>query len=276
MMRKIGVILLMLLMLAVPSWGSSSQSSNNTLPKGMIVNEAVETRFGNVAVIGREELGACGADTILIHGQEISEDYWAGLWFYNRGNRPNPDDLKKERVFSFADRDVLFFGVQRNCGGSNPGPDRLYFLILRPDGSADVVGGKDFYSADNAILKPRLVGDNIVIDLGYEQGKKKTATLQGDEVRIEYQTVGRIPMREEDCKFLYENIILRDCLNPYKIGCENIGDDSSWSIAVQSTYRLLSQHPGFDAAAFSDMCAKTCQAKQAVPYDEFKERACSL
>ena len=230
------------------------------------IDQVLTTRFGSVLAAHNPDTGFTGTGTILFQGRILFEGD-GPVWL------SSPNIQEGNQVFSFTDRDVLLFGAK----GTKYSPDELHFLILTPKGVAKVTDEKDFYSADSTYITPRREGDRIIVDLGYEQQKRKTATLQGDKVLVSYQVAPKTPMREESCKGLYEYIILWECVNPppHKRECETMRDYKGVSNIQMTNYRLDSQHPGFDAAAFGEMCVHSCRTNRAVSYEKFEKRVCS-
>lgn len=232
----------------------------STSPEVSGVNEVQQTRFGNVLVVVVRK-GSGAPDTILFNGRNVFESGASYLGFHAK--------------YEIGDKDVLLFGI--NCGGSACSPDELNFLVLGAESEPKIVTTKDFYSADGTI-KPRKEKDRVVIDLGFEKGKKKIAILESGKVVMQYTAIDATPMKLEDCQWLYENSI-RECiqLKELKLDCEENGRNySGGCVATMTGITALSNHPGFVSSALGDICVTACKTGKALTFEQFKRKVCSI
>lgn len=230
-----------------------------TSPEYSRVFEVQQTRYGNVLIVGKRK-GTGTSDTMLFNGQQVFDAQGLHLSFHAR--------------FSIKNKDALLFGI--NCGGSACNPDELSFLIIDAD-AADVITSKKFYSADGKIA-PRKEKDRIIVDLGFEKRKKKTAILQSGKVVIKYMPVAVLPMKGDDCQELYESSSA-ECLalRELKLDCEHYGRDYRGTCGASMGFiTAISNHPGFVSSALGSVCVKMCITGKIVPFEEFKKKVCSI
>ena len=173
--------------------------------------------------------------------------------------------------FVTKDSDVLLLGL--GCACSDGVPDPLVFLVLESGGQIQAVTDKRFYSSDGTI-RPRTVGGVPHVELGFEGGRVKTASLQSGQVLITFRDGAAQPLAEKDCRPLYERMT-SECAKPtrYERSCD--GDPEIWhSNALSSILRGYAQHPGFKRPAWDDACRSTCRG-QAPDYNKFSREVCS-
>lgn len=174
--------------------------------------------------------------------------------------------------FSLAGAEVLLFGV--NCGGTGCPNDDLHFLILQEQKKPDVVSADGFYSLDGTV-KPRLDNGELIVDLGYEDGKSKTAELNAGSVLISLAPQPVAPMRFEDCKWLHE-YSMSECINAKSFDSNCEAAEENFSGVTSRGVAALSNHPGFAAKPFHSACVTACQTGTAVAFDRYKSAVCSI
>lgn len=159
----------------------------------------LSTRFGLLTVVyrdGRE--GRTGAVDVLLNGQPIrpaferSGDY-GYVYFQNR--------------FELGSQDVVVLSA--SAGGSGSPPPLLHVIVLGPDDERRVVSDPRFRSADGTQSVAADRG-RLRFDLGYENGRRKTAVFDGDELTVDYRSVEPTPISVEQCSALYE-IVVEEC-----------------------------------------------------------------
>jgi Tfp pilus assembly protein PilF len=234
----------------------------STSPDVARLYDVKPTRFGKVLIVARRKGGPI-PDTMLLNGGTVFQS----LGMY----------LHAHATYAMGDTDVVLFGA--NGGGVGEG-DALHFLIIGAHGTTKVVATKEFYSADYTIM-PRQERNAVVVDLGFEEGKKKIAILRAGKLMVQYVPVGVSPVALEDCTWLHE-YSTDECIRfkNLKLDCEQYGrgypSNGAGSVAVMDGARALSNQPGFVSSALGDLCVRMCTTSQPVPFEVFKKTVCSI
>jgi hypothetical protein len=204
------------------------------------------------------------------------------------GLPPNTITVNGKKVFQSKEDYAFLYGSFRtpnytavlfgeNAGGSATPVDTLYFLLLRSNREPTIVANKDFYSADGTMhIQQRK--DDVVIDLGFEAKKRKTAVLQAGKIVVRHATVNVSPMKIEDCKQVYE-YASGECLQlrDLKFDCEHYGRHYMGNSGNSMGFiRGVSNRPGFVDSALGAICVTTCKTGTMVSFEQFKKDVCSI
>ena len=124
--------------------------------------DSLQTRFGLVET-DHSSPDAFYIDAITVDGKPVfkEEDMIVSL----------------HKKLEMGVRDVVLFGT--NCGGTACTFDYLHFLVLQKGTTPKVVDDKNFFS-EVGIVKPNVEKNRIVVDLGFDGGKRKTAYYDGE------------------------------------------------------------------------------------------------
>lgn len=210
------------------------------------------TRYG-VIKAGRNPVSE-RPDHILWNGQKILE--------FEDGY------VAVEEVFEMSNYDVAL--VSENGGG--PLSVSTYsFLILRPDGSFEVLTDEKMHSDDSTFEVSRQ-GDVININLGYSRGQHRSAELDGTRLVVKTENPGNtVPLTQDECSMLYEG--LDQCRT---IRRKDLCSDatSTFSTFTTSWFRSAKQKPGFNLKGYESLCSQLCI--QDTPYEKsvFEKRFC--
>lgn len=172
---------------------------------------------------------------------------------------------------------VVLFGV--NAGGSHTPVDQLYFLLLNSDRRTQIVTDEDFKSP-SCMIASRFQNGNVVIDLGFDAKRRKTARLRGGKINISYEPPpNALPMVASDCIWIYENSS-DECIDAgrrFRMPCEESARQyRGFSGRVTTGMAPLLNHPGFNSAALEKACFEQCTTGQRLPFDDFKRLACGI
>jgi hypothetical protein len=212
------------------------------------------TGFGTVTIITPED---SGLSSVAVNGTPV----------YTPEQDPQ---VKLYRHFNTSQGSAILFGS--NAGGSSTPQDQLYFLLLQAGRRPRVITDENFYSAT---CTSRIHTDRnaVVIDLGFESGHKKIATLRNDKLTIISKAATSKALNVRDCSLLYQTAA-EEC----------VGDNSSCqdystgylgnSVSSMTTITAISQSPGFNSAALTSACVLQCKAGQAMPFKQFSQSVC--
>lgn len=216
------------------------------------------TRFGFVQVERRDVF-----DVIKVDGKVVFD------------SAPDPY-IRLYDAFQTGRGLAVLFGV--NAGGSHTPVDHLYFLLLNSKRRAQIVTDDEFKSP-SCRIESRLQNGNVVIDLGFDTKRRKTARLHNRNINIGYEPAPALPMVASDCTWIYENSA-EECVEAgrrYRMPCEeSTRQYKGFGGRVITGMAPLLNHPGFNSAALEKMCFEQCTTGQRVPFNDFKRLACSI
>jgi hypothetical protein len=208
---------------------------------------------------------------------------WAGLTGFSKltvNDRKIPinvdgdPDLTLHAAFDRG-RDIAVL-LSSNPGGFN-WSDHLYFMILG-DGTKPVTISDEAFLSETC--KTTIAYDkathSISVDLGFDDGRRKTATLVDDKLSISMSAPQSGPLDRGECKSLYE-VTTDDCLeveSEYHFGCSNTYP--GLSNATMSVVTIAANYPGFDNAKLLAACKAQCEAKAAMSYSDFSRAVCGF
>jgi len=146
-----------------------------------------------------------------------------------------------------------------------------------------LVTNRDFFSETIASeeMKGKAFNGKVYVDLGYYRQDRKFAILKSDKINIHLKKSTDTSLSEDVCKGLYST--LGECANnrddnnqcvdhskdDFPLGTVIGSNATNWNI------RWISHHAGFNSQGFSDACLTTCKSGTSLPYDDFKQKACS-
>lgn len=220
------------------------------------VESAMTTRFGTVAV--QRSTAESPPDTLAVNGNAAFVAEWEYIGLYS--------------LFSLGGTDVVLFGV--NCGGTGCPNDNLGFLVLGPGQPPRAVTNENFFSNDGTVA-PRLADDRIVVDLGYDAGRRKIAEFDLNDITIRTERQAATPMAADQCQWLYEHA-LADCVQAKNFDASCSEPRQYFSGVVERSLSALSNHPGFIAAGFDAACAAACTSGEAPQAAQFRSAACGI
>lgn len=177
--------------------------------------------------------------------------------------------------FEIGNQDVVLVGV--NCGGSGCPNDDLSLIVLEANTPPRELTEKNFSSNDGTV-KPRLdEQQRLVIDLGFENRKRKVAVYDGTALKVGLLGAGATttkPMSKGDCEWLYEygsnSCITAKDSDP---GCRD--PQSTFPGVTMRGVAAMSNHPGFQGKKFDAACVFSCKTGKQVPYAAFRKEVCS-
>lgn len=217
--------------------------------------EKITTRFGTVTSnwIDDSQL----AD-IKVNGKVIYKSGVGGFNLYG--------------IYKLKDSDAVLLG--ENCVCSNQDSDHFYLLVLTPNHSPKLITDESFHSS-NFTLEPKQLQDTIFVNLGYENGKQKTAEFKSGKLTV-HLVATATRMNKVDCEDLYDQSS-KNCTRSISIGLEcKYADPSDGSAAGMTGIRILSQLPGYNSSAMSSVCRTECETAKPITYEKFKKDVCSI
>jgi hypothetical protein len=218
-------------------------------------DETVDTRFGKLSIT--QSKADMPPDTLKLDEKQVfqQEGFYLSLHQYIKQN----------------DRDVVLFGS--NCGGTACPQNQFYFLLMNKDTAPEIITHSDF-TADPEDLKLSVDGERLVIELGFQAGKHKTAVLQGTHFGIELDTVPKSFVGEENCRWLYDEV-LGSCKDYKDTDASCRDPQSSFPGYLIRGIAAVAEHPGFVAESFARRCKIACESAKIVDYPTFAKEVCS-
>jgi hypothetical protein len=218
-------------------------------------DDAIQTRFGKLEITHSKP--DMPPDTLKLDGKPVyqQEGFYLSLHQYVKQNA----------------RDIVLFGS--NCGGTACPQNQFHYLLLDKDAPPVIVSDSQF-SADPEDVALSVDGDRLLLDLGYQAGKHKTATLQGDKLGISMAAVEKSFLGEENCRWLYDDAL--GLCREYREADPGCGDpQTSFPGYLTRGIDAIAEHPGFIGDAFDRRCKIACETDKTVDYPTFAKEVCS-
>lgn len=220
-----------------------------------VEDDTLQTRYGKLEIT--HSAPDLPPDTLSLDGKPVfqKEAFYLSLHQYIKQNQ----------------RDVVLFGS--NCGGTACPQNQFYYLLLDKDKAPDIKTG-DAFTAYPDDLKLSVDSDRLILDLGYQAGKHKTAILQGENLNIALETVSKSFLGEENCRWLYDEA-LSACRDNHggDVSCQD--PQASYAGYLIRGIAAVGEHPGFNNEAFSRRCKIACESDKTVDYPTFAKEVCS-
>jgi hypothetical protein len=155
--------------------------------------------------------------------------------------------------------------ISEDLGGSGTIPE-YHFLEIFPNGRASY--SKGFYSDDYTFKAHRVGRDTIVVDLGYEKGRRKFIYYKNGKMTFSDKAV-RLGITNDECKVLYR--IYKDYVNQGK--CV---DDIFMVLPMIDVrgYNAISQKPELDGKKFESLLKRDCRRRRLESYKFFGQYIC--
>ena len=263
-LAHVGLISCCSLLLALPGCDKPSEppATNNrvtvleTYTQALATeDDSVDTRFGKLSISSSKP--DASPDTLKLDDKQVFQQ--EGIY------------LSLHQSIKQKARDVVLFGS--NCGGSACPQNQFYFLVLEPDKAPEVITHRDCI-ADPDDLKLSVEGERLIIDLGFQAGKHKSAVLQGNKLGIELETVPKSFVGEENCRWLYDEA-LGACKDSQEADTSCRDPQSSFQGYLTRGVAAVGEHPGFVGEAFERRCKIACESAKIVDYPTFAKEVCS-
>jgi hypothetical protein len=237
----------------------ASRALATTLPKDALINnikiegplDRVKTLAG-ILNISTSEQEDSRPDTLNLNGKPIFKD--------------EMEFVSIAALYALQDKDVIL--ISTNGGGS--GSIDIYSIVIIAKGMTPVIIRNDNFFSSEGGFDLVLRDDNLIIDLGFENGLHKMAYLnQKNTLSIETKKeVAPEPVDDATCKELYSIISDGECAN---FGCKE--GISGLSMRDQRTYYAFSQRPSVDRKLINKLCIEACTTKAIPNYLQFT-KAC--
>ena len=175
-------------------------------------------------------------------------------------------------------RELVLVGA--NCAGEQcpeNAATQFAFVGLQAGKDAQILSQATFSSMMDA-EDVNLTVDNgkVMVDLGFEAGKRKVATLQGDQLAVTLETVAQTSLEQDDCQLLYTDV-LQSCIDARENDA-SCADPQSWiGVELASSLTIMSNFPGFQAPNWEKYCKSGCATgNTVVDYPTFARDVCSI
>ena len=178
-------------------------------------------------------------------------------------------------VYPLGERDaVLFF---EKSGGSGSAEEFKFITINDRDDASVFSDPRMVSQLGRASI--RASSNELLVDLGYERGKKKFATFDGAAIKIEFVADAEFASIEEsDCAGLF-NHALPECrlsadLKASAEICHNAFTNLSSS--ANSWVQALGHNPAFSELKFAEYCVAVCETRKPPPLKQFLVDVCAI
>lgn len=168
-------------------------------------------------------------------------------------------------------RDLILFLT--DPGGTAYQFSQFWFLVLEPGAEPLALTHKGFTGLKiDATVEPE--GANLIVNLGFESGWRKTARLEGRELRVDFETAPDVPLSQERCQWLHREA-LAECaaLKHRGYSCADPGYGLSGYIFRSLLY--MAERPGFPWDQFISLCTAACETGYFPEYSSFTRQVCS-
>jgi hypothetical protein len=218
-------------------------------------DDAAATRFGKLEISPSQP--DMPPDALKLDNKQVfqQEGFYLSLHQYIKQNA----------------RDLVLFGS--NCGGTACPQNQFYFLLLDKGTDPEVVTHPDF-TADPEDVKLSVDGERLILDLGFQAGKHKTAVLQGNKLGIELETVAKSFVGEENCRWLYDEA-LGACKDYQESDASCRDPQAGFPGYLTRGVAAVGEHPGFVGESFDRRCKIACESAKIVDYPTFAKEVCS-
>lgn len=241
----------------------------------VIVTFAFNTKEGPghlVQVMGKNGDPPVGEKTTTRYGDLISAK--SGVFFRNEKilELQNGDSLKVHSVHKLGDKDVALSSISGNGSG---GYSTLALITIGADGRVNVVQnepGSTLDTLNKSEIKVSRTKDNLILDLGYAEGKKRTGIFDGKTLEQTLTQSGPVPLPAHLCNDLY--VALEYCVaaKGSTPACEGVA--GAFSNAESGYTREAFKIPGMTEARFDKVCDAACASGERPSYDQLKTTFC--
>lgn len=219
-----------------------------------IEDNSVQTRYGKVEIA--RSAPDMPPDSVALDGKEVFRD--EGFF------------ISLQSYIQQDGRDLVLFGS--NCGGSGCPENHFQFLVLDKDAEPQLVSQDDFYALPDD-LSIKVDGGKIMLDLGFEAGKHKSAILAGNDLNIVLETAPKEYLGDEKCQWLHTDA-LNSCAEYHDIDPQCEEPQGSFAGYLMRGVAGMADFPGFDAEAFDRYCISACSSGQIAGFDGFAREVC--
>jgi hypothetical protein len=174
--------------------------------------------------------------------------------------------LDIEKIFQIGENDVVLI---RNSEGGSGTIDSFFFITIK--GASPPILSKEFMGQTDEI-NPIQKADQIIIDLGYNQGAHEVLTYKNGVFNIKsIKNEGKNgPASEDDCNYLYNEIYVK-----YVQGhvCDEDPEDVG-GMVIARAYNSMSNDPRLNLKEFQRIAKASCKKHDLIKYSEFKKGVC--
>lgn len=215
-------------------------------------DDVVQTRYGKLEVknIGEFEKGiVLGTDVLFKR-----EDGYLNL----------------EQVIQIGTSDAV---LVRNSEGGSGTIDSHFFITLTPGVPPRL---SEEFMAQGSAIEPVQKGEQILVDLGYNEGLHETLTYQDAQISIQ-KSAASGSADEDDCNYLYNEIYVNYVQRSHtdKAICTDPPEEVSGQATARS-YFSLSNDPRLNLNEFQNIAKSSCQKGDWIKYSEFKQKVCGV
>lgn len=162
-----------------------------------------------------------------------------------------------------------------NCGGSGCANDDLVIASIDANGKVTFMEDRQLRSSDGTVNISQS-GEKLMIDLGYESGKRKRALLQDGSLVISLERPKLTPpLTKIYCEWVYDSA-LDGCITAKQEDPDCKDPQSTFPMVLVRGLSTVSQHPAFVPEKFADVCRQVCATGRAPRLEPFREGFCLI
>lgn len=178
--------------------------------------------------------------------------------------------ISLERRFQLPKGELIVGRLDEGGTGTFPN----YFVIVLQQGQPpQLLSHEEFYSQTHTI-KYEQKDEVITMDLGLQNGLKKTITFDKGQLLVGGVQVARTPLAEQECQWLHTDV-LSMCAESQSMGNEC---DPNYifepSMVITRGLNDLRQNPNFNEKTMTEACYQACLQQNSADYNRFKQQVC--
>lgn len=224
-----------------------------------VSEDTVKTRFGTLRLEQTVDDYKCKAN-LLYNGKSILKEECG---FYSIF-------ISQEQVFSLPDQDVVIID-HANKGTAGGG----FFtgIVVDQKKMPKVLKHKDFYyRGDSHDLSPKIVGNHLEMDFGFEKKLRKIVKIEGESLTITYEKPTSIkPLTAKICSWLYSDI-LNGCSEEVFGECRNAQENLPGFLS--RGLEGMGNDPAFNSTKFNQLCKTACENRKLPDEKTFRRQIC--
>lgn len=220
-----------------------------TSVQGIFAAESVTTKYGKLTVIKNSESNP----ELLYNGNAVM--------------RGEGGYISIGQVFEIKESVVVL--IESNMGGSGT-VSGYTFITLKSNSKPTKT--EEFFSWLGEI-EPKQNGDEITVDLGYNDKKHEILTYKYGKITIKKLNVkGKQKAgNEDDCNYLY-NTIYTEYVKAQNCEAE---PEEVGGMSTARPYYAFTNNPSFNLKTFQGLARSSCKKFDIVKYSTFKKKVCS-
>ena len=153
-------------------------------------------------------------------------------------------------------------------------PQDMLVIMLEKGQKPVIMYDVLFYTfSDPYVITIETKNNDIFIDLGYERGMKKIATIVDGSLIVDYFEEQSATLGTFDCLFLY-NTLKFSIIKEIEF-CNKDFETSALATYSSNKLQKIADHPGFMENLFKKYCSDAFETKKMPDYENFSREVCN-